>query len=410
MEYPPFNSNSKAISLASKDSYLCAYDIVWSFDYAIVGDNNTEAGFTVFLMANKDGLSANDNGIGLGLSGGNGGIDLGYSGLSSTNLPYSINPGVSGAVLAVGFDTTGLFAASAFSGNYIRDGVSPVNIHKNSVVMRGGAPYYRYSDFNYNVPLSSLNSTFSIVESGAIFKTVRARLGKVGRTLYIDYRNNPYEDFKPIFEKDITLSIPVSSYAYAGVSFATPISSSSLQTIGNIYIKNFHVEGLTGPQLCPPCYLSLPPIPPLDTGCTIFPCVTSLPLTGAPPLNEPPLPVINYPINLSAQDNIGININLIGGCAKGLDTCGEYSCINIAYLPDLYNFGYKLKIIQNNIILTRVSYFTYADILSTNIIQLSNCNLGWSLSTYSYVLNNFSDTPNGLYTGLTSLSVIYINE
>lgn len=233
MQYPVLNSNSKAINIASKTSYSCMYDIVWSFDYAISGNNNTEAGFTVFMLANIPVLS-----------GGNSGIDLGYSGLSSTNLPYSIKAGVSGAILAVGFDTTGLFAASAFSGGYTRDGVSLANVNKNSVVMRGGAPFYNYSDFNYNVPLSSLNSSFSIVESGAIFKTVRARLGNVGSKLYIDYRNNPTEDFKPIFSKDLTTTIPASSYVYVGVSFATPISSSSAQSIGNIYLKNFNVEGV----------------------------------------------------------------------------------------------------------------------------------------------------------------------
>ncbi len=232
MQYPLLNSNSKVINLASKASYSCLYDIVWSFDYAISGNSNTEAGFTVFLITDTPSLS-----------GGSSGIDLGYSGLSSFNLPYSIKAGVSGAVLAIGFDTTGLFAASAFSGSYTRDGVSLANVNKNSVVMRGGAPFYNYSDFNYNVPLSSLNSSFSIVESGAIFKTVRVRLGGVGRTLYVDYRNNPTEDYKPIFKKDITLSVPVSSYVYVGVSFATPISSSSAQSIGNIYLKNFNVEG-----------------------------------------------------------------------------------------------------------------------------------------------------------------------
>ena len=100
MQYPVLNSSSKAINLASKDSYSCLYDLVWSFDYAISGNPNTEAGFTVFLTTSSSRLS-----------GGSTGIDLGYSGLSSFGLPYSIKAGVSGAAIGIGFDTTGLFAA-----------------------------------------------------------------------------------------------------------------------------------------------------------------------------------------------------------------------------------------------------------------------------------------------------------
>lgn len=214
------------------------YDVVWSFDYAISGNQNTEAGFTVFLMTSSTRLS-----------GGGSGIDLGYSGLSSFGLSSSIRPGVSGAVLAVGFDTTGLFAASAFSGGFIRDGIDYRNVKRNSITIREGAPYFGYNYYSYNVSLSNLNTTFSIVESAAIYKTVRARLGNIGRTLYIDYRNNPTEQFQPIFEQNVSLGLPLSAFVHVGVSFATPISSVSTNAIGNIFFKNFHVEGSTNPNL-----------------------------------------------------------------------------------------------------------------------------------------------------------------
>ena len=238
MQYPVMNSSSKAINLASKDSYSCMYDVVWSFDYAISGSPSTEAGFTVFLTTSSNRLS-----------GGSSGIDLGYSGLSSFGLPYSIRPGVSGAIIAVGFDTTGLFAASAFSGNFTRDGIDYRKVKKNSVTIREGAPYFGYNYYSYNVSLSTLNTTFSIVESAAIYKTIRARLGNVGRTLYIDYRNNPTEQFQPIFEQPVSLGLPLSTFVHVGVSFATPISSISTNAIGNIFLKNFHVEGSTNPNL-----------------------------------------------------------------------------------------------------------------------------------------------------------------
>jgi len=400
MQYPLLNNNSKAINLASDDSYSCLYDIVWSFDYAISGNPSTEAGFTVFLMSEN-----------FELSGGSAGIDLGYSGLSSTNLPYSVKPGISGAILAVGFDTTGLFAASAFDGSYIRDGVGSSNIHKNSVVMRGGSPNYSYSDFSYNVPLTSLNTTFSIVESAAIFKTVRARLGNVGSTLYIDYRNNPKEDFQPIFKKDITLSVPVSSFVRVGISFATPISSSSVNSIGNIYLKNFSVEGTANPNINSSTITNQPVIFPLDEN-TLVPGITSIPevfddeepgVTVLPPITDP------FAVRASGQDLVGIKVSALGGGVAGVNTIEIPKCENIAVLPDLYNFGYKVKIVETDTILTRVSNFTYSDGLSS-IIQLIDYISGWTLTDGVSSYSNSSQTPAGLYTGVQNLSVIYTNE
>lgn len=401
MQYPSLNSNSKAINLASTVSYSCMYDLVWSFDYAISGNNNTEAGFTVFLLSDNQSLT-----------GGSAGIDLGYSGLSSTNLPYSVKAGISGAILAVGFDTTGLFAASAFSGGYVRDGVSLANVNKNSVVMRGGAPYYRYSDFNYNVPLSSLNSTFSIVESGAVFKTIRARLGRVGSTLYIDYRNNPTEDFRPIFQKDISLGIPVSSYVYVGISFATPISSSSLNSIGNIFLKNFSVEGSINPNMSASVVSKQQYIFPLNE-TSVYPGITSVPEVNndkeSGNNDYPPITDV-FPARGSGADAIGININLLGGSAAGVNIIQVPICENIATLPDLYNFGYKVKIVETDTTLTRVNYFTYTDAFSANVLHLANYDTGWELTYNSNTYTNNNQIPIGLYTGVENLSVIYINE
>jgi hypothetical protein len=400
MQYPLLNNNSKAINLASKDSYSCLYDIVWSFDYAISGNPSTEAGFTVFLMSEN-----------YELSGGSTGIDLGYSGLSSTNLPYSVKPGISGAILAVGFDTTGLFAASAFDGSFIRDGVGSSSISKNSVIMRGGTPDYKYSDFSYNVPLTSLNTTFSIVESAAIFKTVRARLGNVGSTLYIDYRNSPDEDFQPIFKRNITLSVPVSSYVKVGVSFATPISSSNVNSIGNIYLKNLSIEGTINPNLSSTTFTNTSVILPLNEN-TLVPGITSVPeifeleepgISVYPPVTDP------YPARKSGSDLIGLKVNVLGGSVAGVNTIEIPKCENIAVLPDLYNFGYKIKVVETNTILTRTGYFTYTDGLSS-IVQLTDYISGWTLNDGLTSYSNSSQTPIGLYTGVQNLSVIYINE
>lgn len=233
MQYPTLLS-AKAINFCSKSSFSPFFDIVWSFDYAISGSPSTEAGFTVFLSTEP-----------VVFGGGSGGIDLGYSGLSSINFQNSyIQPGILGAALGIGFDTTGLFAVSAISnGTTIRDGINVNDALKNSVAIRGLAPKYSYDQYSYNQSLSTLNSTFSIVESGEIYKTVRARLGNVGRTLYIDYRNNPNEDFQLLLQKDINILVEQNASYYAGISFVTPISSISPDAIGNIFVKNIHTEG-----------------------------------------------------------------------------------------------------------------------------------------------------------------------
>ena len=232
MVYPTINSNAKSFNLVSLSGYSPYYDIVWSFDYAISGNNNTEAGLVVFL---KDFTKPN--------IGGNAGIDLGYSGLSSYGMPYSIKTGISGAVLGVGLDTTGLFSCSATIGGYrYRDGIDSLNRIQNSVSIRSGS-LFEYATESYLQSLSSLDSTFNIVASSTDYKTIRARLGNIGRTFYLDYRNNPNEDFKPLLEKDVSLNFAISSLYNVGVSFSTPVSSNNSNTIGNIFIRNFHSEG-----------------------------------------------------------------------------------------------------------------------------------------------------------------------
>ena len=49
MVYRDLKTNTKAVSIASKYAYTPYFDIVWSFEYAISGNLNTEAGFTIFI-------------------------------------------------------------------------------------------------------------------------------------------------------------------------------------------------------------------------------------------------------------------------------------------------------------------------------------------------------------------------
>ena len=240
MQYPLFSITPKAINVVSKYAYCPQFDIVWSFDYAISGNAATEAGFTVFLTQDVNTV------------GGSGGIDLGYSGIGKVvgqgqNYTY-LNKGLPGGVIAVGFDTTGSFPLSTTSsftlepGMTHRNGITDSDRILNSVSIRA-LTSFDYNVYKFNVPIDELDPTFKIVESDLIYKTMRVRLGNIGRTLYIDYRYTPEDVFRNILTYDVDLGATSDTKYKVGASFATPIFTNSITRVGNIFIKNFHTEG-----------------------------------------------------------------------------------------------------------------------------------------------------------------------
>ena len=375
MVYPTFTINTKAINIASSYGYSPYFDIVWSFDYAISGNSSTEAGFTIFLM--------NDA---YALSGGNNGIDLGYSGLSAANSSLSsINPGISGAVIAVGFDTTGSFAVSALSGSRVlRDGILDIQRIQNSVSIRSGWPTYSYNTYKYNIALSSIDSDFKIVENTVQYKTIRARLGNVGQTLYVDYRNTPEEDFKPLVATNVNLGITSTTKYKAGVSFATPISSNNISKVGNIYIRNFHTEGSVVSGDMTSIYIPI-------TALYLPPSIT---ITAPPTI----LPIPDIPYVITA----------ITGNADSVCNTTTISSIRVistdngtGLTEDAYNFSYQIKLSGGSFagdVLTRTGGFTYRTSLSTYTIYKSNFYDKWTLSGSSLFLTNSSFTPIGAYS------------
>lgn len=417
MQYPTLPAGAKSINFASSAAYTPLQDIVWSFDYAISGNSSTEGGFCLFLIDSS-----------YPLSGGNGGIDLGYSGLSATGLPYSPKPGLSGAILGVGFDTTGLFAASAAIGAVsIRDGINSSNVYKNSITIRdgftiGSTQDYSYDTYAYTVPITSLiDTTFNIVESAAIYKTIRARLGNFGRTIYVDYRYSPNEDFINILTKTISAVITDTTYYKVGVSFATPISSSNANSTGNIYFKNFHTEGATSGLLSATCIYecgvqSLTGLcnygvcTPLDTTVPYGSCIDPEPDYIIDSSNFAPPSFNTYDVlEIQSSDSSNVYHYLSEGTTAGVDTCNPTTCFNIASAIDLFNFGYKLSCIELNTVLDRIGQFSYANSLSTVTCTMTSFGTKWKLIDSS--LNTFTSdglTPEGRYTGTRNLSVIYV--
>lgn len=388
MVYPTFTVNTKAFNIASNYGYSPYYDIVWSFDYAISGNNTTEAGFTVFLTDNNP------------LSGGNFNIDLGYSGLSSnSNQSSSIGPGVSGGVLAVGFDTTGLFAVSAISGTrVIRDGIDEAKRISNSISIRSKWPTYSYNTYAVNTALSSIDSSFKIVETSLKFKTIRARLGNIGRTLYIDYRNSPEEDFKPLLTQNVSLSVVSNTLYRVGASFATPVSSNKTSSVGVIYFKNFHTEGSF-----------------LSGDITTY---TSLEQTECLPSRSFVPAVVATANNTEYLKNIvtTINNNTDEVCPTQNIVFGRFTTSNdIPSFPeDRFNFGYRLNIQNNtntiNTNLTRSGLFNYiSDTTITPVYKVYKNTLCdyWMLSSNtSLSLTNLSSVPIGNYSPTISAKYI----
>lgn len=383
MIYPLFTIQPKAINIASEYAYSPYSDIVWSFDYAISGNQTTEAGFTIFI---QDGNSI--------LSGGNGNIDLGYSGLSASR-GNSIKIGVLSGVVAVGFDTTGLFAVSALSAaSYFRPGIRDESRFLNSITIRNSWPRFDIAPTNYHQPISATAPNFSIVEPGIIYKTIRARLGNVGQTLYVDYRNNPDESYKNILEYDINLDVTSSTKYRVGASFVTPISANNNNAIGNIFITNFHTEGSLLSSECVPFSITK----------TSYKNPSAAPNIPIPPpvIPDPPQP-ISGPLAITTNiDSLSTLTTLLSSSLSAVNTL-----CNTSY--DLYNLGVSLSSTVINKVLTRVGTFNYLDTNNTVRIYKETACSTWVLSTATVSLSNTLLIPiSSFKNGGTTYEVKYI--
>lgn len=137
---------------------------------------------------------------------------------------------------------------------------------------------------------------------------------------------------------------------------------------------------------------------------SFYPALTSPPVErNAKELGRVSCPLITdlYPDNSSGNDTIDINIQLMGGSVAGVNIIEIPSCNNIAVLPDLLNFGYRVQIVNTGVVLTRVDKFLYRD-LGDETTQLSIDNndysLGWTLNYLGNTYTNDKQTPNGAYT------------
>lgn len=146
------------------------------------------------------------------------------------------------------------------------------------------------------------------------------------------------------------------------------------------------------------------------------PGITAIPtifdLQDAAP-SVPPRPIGSFAARLDSSDTVGLNIGLVRGSFAGILTDTALSatlCENVAVYNDLYNFGYSLQIVGTDTILTRTEYFGYYDSTLNYVLSGTQDNRYWTLydTALDTMYYNYSTSPAGTYTGLTTLQLIYV--
>lgn len=402
MEYPTLDPNAKLFKIYEK-ALSPYYDIVWSFDYYATNiPTNSQLGICLFLQDSEgtdstasypiltspdeeEYLTDPTQEYYLSYITAASNVDLGYAG--QTN---NIDEGIIG----IGLDTTGSFALQLSSlGTLVRDGDLDINRKNNSLSVRGQAPTYSWSEYSINLPLSTFG--FNILETRK--KTIRARLGNVGQTIYVDFRYSPTEDFVNILTQDVTFSRSLSSRFRPGVTFVKPVSG--IAPVPTLRFSNFTVEGREVFAYIPPVSSAAVLEPPvIDDTCLITDCEFK---PYVPPVYAPytPPPIITIePSSSTRQHTSNISISVDRAFLRGVDN--GYPSF------DLYNFGYYLKLLNTTTtaetLLTRSDYFTYLSTDSSITLTLSSFDDTWKLTgTGINYTNSSNERPVGVYSNYT---------
>ena len=230
-------------------SYNSNYDIVWSLQFKLPGDNvynsNYEYAFGTFLTSLTAELSALP-GQYVGdtdplLVAGQESLITEQSPTSSITTQGGINlvidsTTLSGQLIKVVFDSTGMYGLSGRDG---RDGVGEHQIKKNSLCIR---------DFSHDLVfyehLSAFSPTFSLTSDE--FQTLRVRYANLGTKISIDKKiSNKYQTLTTVELPFRLKEFNNLDNIYVGYSFSTPISTQNTAlSVGNFFVKNAHIEGL----------------------------------------------------------------------------------------------------------------------------------------------------------------------
>ena len=242
----------------TKRNFNANYDITWSFSYyfpasSIQSHNNYQLGFATFLTSLSSTLSAlpgqylggQDPAIWLNSLNTEAGEALLTEGSEIVRLE---NFELSGILVKVAFDSTGLYALTGRTGQWApsgdgrRSGVGlETDCFREALVVR---------DFKHNVvanaPLSTMSTTFSTLSTDT-YRTLRFRYINLGKKLHIDVRESDTTTYSLLTTVNLNFSIADlgnQDNIYVGFSLCTPISTESYAlSAGNLYLRNFHIEG-----------------------------------------------------------------------------------------------------------------------------------------------------------------------
>lgn len=204
--------SANTCNFALLSTFNALYDVTWSFQYSLSGLADSTGGFCTFVYS----ASA--------LTGGGSSTGLGYAPFTFNGSP--LQPGVNGAIIGVGFDSTGNFAVRQ---NGMTTGTTTPQL--SSISVRVG------NNFTY---LSSAPVPFKILETEERFKTLRFNLSNLGQTLSVHYKNFETNDYELIGNFDTGLLYTTDTYCRIGISFVTPISA---ENSAILKIKDFHFHG-----------------------------------------------------------------------------------------------------------------------------------------------------------------------
>lgn len=239
-------ANAKYFSfLNTEHAFNGDYDITWSFTYSVSNTSNAQHGIATFLTLprpkeNSYWFADNNQLIP--------GHYLCCKGIFPATSGYFLTGGVlsafplSGHMLTIAFETSGFSALS--SG--IRPGINTSNLKARTLTVRA----YNDTLLYYNV----LPDAFSINNNTNV---IRCRFSNSKEKLYIDYRDNNSRDFTSLAEISTNFKyINASGYlsnntfvlsntdaVYTGISFCSPLSSSSTDT-ASLILNNFHSDGV----------------------------------------------------------------------------------------------------------------------------------------------------------------------
>ena len=245
----------------TKKNFNSNYDITWSFSYyfpasSIQSHNNYQLGFATFLTSLSAPISAlpgqylGDQDPSVWLNSVNTETDEALLTEDSEIIRLE-NDELSGVLVKIAFDSTGLYALTGRSGQWAPsgDGIRPgigleEDCFREALVVRD-------LDHNLvaNAPLSTMSTSFSTLSTDT-FRTLRFRYINLGRKLHIDFRESDTTTYSSLTTINLNYRLNNTTNlnnVFVGFSLCTPISTENYAlSAGDFYLRNFHIEGHEG--------------------------------------------------------------------------------------------------------------------------------------------------------------------